>query len=423
MGPALALHGDRSVNDATQSVWLKRGQVAATVLCITSCAVPLPTEEGDGPRAAKGDHGHGDFEGATWGTQRELDPCGSWSLEEDFSSQDFAVHSHGLRIGAQGAIDVTVERLSGRWQPRVVVYSNEGLLPRDRGETVPGEAADDEGADSFAVTLWDEGADRSSLQLAPRDARVTLLELNIVGAPPHDESAPEGGADGEEEPTGPGLHDGVMPPPDARYRVTVTQRCHADTPWFLWNTYYYLSYETSHDGDTMTLRDPTCAAIAEVPRAFYEEACVQGSGLLEDGSMVQVDGSCDCAPSCPTGGRLCFHHYEEPPAPFSRGARGTPMVPLRSIAVDRELISLGTPVYIEELDGVEIPRVNGLGGFVHDGCFRADDVGGAIRGVHIDVFTGHDQMHLALERLLPTRSQLTATIDAAKCQRLAPEPP
>lgn len=53
-------------------------------------------------------------------------------------------------------------------------------------------------------------------------------------------------------------------------------------------------------------------------------------------------------------------------------ASGREAVPYVSVAVDRKLIPLGSTVYIDYGDGV-----------VHE--FRADDVGGGVKGEHIDV--------------------------------------
>ena len=53
-------------------------------------------------------------------------------------------------------------------------------------------------------------------------------------------------------------------------------------------------------------------------------------------------------------------------------ASGRKAVPHVSVAVDRKLIPLGSTVYIDYGDGV-----------VHQ--FRADDVGGSVKGEHIDV--------------------------------------
>jgi 3D (Asp-Asp-Asp) domain-containing protein len=88
--------------------------------------------------------------------------------------------------------------------------------------------------------------------------------------------------------------------------------------------------------------------------------------------------------------------------------------------VDNDVIAPGTLLYAEQWDGVAIPAVDGLGGFTHDGCFRADDVGGAITGHHYDFFAGTAGMWQALEDIFPTHSTFTVYTDPGKCAYLAP---
>ena len=69
-----------------------------------------------------------------------------------------------------------------------------------------------------------------------------------------------------------------------------------------------------------------------------------------------------------------------------------PLHPYRTVAVDPELIPLGSPLYLETY------RALGLG----DGCMLASDTGGAIRGRHIDVFRpapGRGEQARRLERV------------------------
>jgi 3D (Asp-Asp-Asp) domain-containing protein len=74
-------------------------------------------------------------------------------------------------------------------------------------------------------------------------------------------------------------------------------------------------------------------------------------------------------------------------APFGLGTGGYQLVPFRTIAVDRSQIPLGSVIYIPAARGVSITLPSGEQ-VLHDGYFFAADVGGAIRGNHIDVFIG-----------------------------------
>jgi 3D (Asp-Asp-Asp) domain-containing protein len=106
------------------------------------------------------------------------------------------------------------------------------------------------------------------------------------------------------------------------------------------------------------------------------------------------------------------------PIRWGKGSRNNALEPLRSWAVDTSVIPHGTVVYVEEWDGVDIPQVGELGGFTHDGCFRADDVGGGINGNHFDFFAGTPQMWQALEGIYPTRTNFTVYTDSPRCAHL-----
>ena len=185
-------------------------------------------------------------------------------------------------------------------------------------------------------------------------------------------------------------------------------------------TYYYKSVETDFSGsDDTTLYDASCQPIAQVPASFSDSACIEGSARLEDGRVVNYATTCSCGRPCPTGGTICYEVVDSSRFPWGKGNRNNPLVPLRSLAVDTDIISNGELIYIEDFDGLAIPEVDGLGGFTHDGCFRADDVGGAINGQHFDVFAATSGMHQALERELPTRTRVRSWVRAdQRCAHL-----
>lgn len=184
----------------------------------------------------------------------------------------------------------------------------------------------------------------------------------------------------------------------------------------LWNTYYYLSNEDDHSGPKNTaLNDSNCNPIVNVSSSFSDAVCIEGSGKLSDGRVINYAKTCSCGRPCPTGGIICYSVVDKNQFPWGKGARSNPLEPLRSLAVDRSRISLGTVIYLEEFDGYQVPVDGTLGGFVHDGCFRADDVGGAIQGSHIDIFSGTKSMYLKLNADFPTRTDFTAYKNASKC--------
>ena len=62
---------------------------------------------------------------------------------------------------------------------------------------------------------------------------------------------------------------------------------------------------------------------------------------------------------------------------------GCKVVPMRTVAVDKTLIPRRTVLFIKETVGVKMPD-----GRAHDGYWYASDVGGAIKGERIDLYTG-----------------------------------
>ena len=186
----------------------------------------------------------------------------------------------------------------------------------------------------------------------------------------------------------------------------------------LWITYYWLVEQRDYPGDLDTvLFDKACRPLATTSAAFSDELCIEGSGRLDDGRVVNYAATCACGRPCPNGGRVCYEEVEPEHFPWGKGSRSNPLVPLRSIATDPGLLPFGTQVYIKEFDGAVIPSHDGLGGFVHDGCFRADDVGTAIEGAHIDIFAGSESVWQALEAVAKTHGDVTISLEAARCTR------
>jgi 3D (Asp-Asp-Asp) domain-containing protein len=71
---------------------------------------------------------------------------------------------------------------------------------------------------------------------------------------------------------------------------------------------------------------------------------------------------------------------------FGEGTASYNLVPFRTIAADPSIFPLGTVLYIPKARGNKI--VVGDKMIIHDGYFFVADIGGAIKGVHIDVFIG-----------------------------------
>lgn len=184
------------------------------------------------------------------------------------------------------------------------------------------------------------------------------------------------------------------------------------------NTYYNFPSEADYRGETTKLMSGSCTALATVPRAFHDTVCVQGSGLLRDGTTVSfARRDCECAELCPRSNqKICFDALDKKSFPWGRGATGRPITPLLTVAVDPSVIELGTPLYIPEYDG--IPREEG-GMAPHNGCFLAQDRGIRVKGNHIDVFTGLERTTALWNRLVPSNKGVTVIVGAPRCQRAA----
>lgn len=106
---------------------------------------------------------------------------------------------------------------------------------------------------------------------------------------------------------------------------------------------------------------------------------------------------------------------------YHRGAKGVgaldslgcKVVPMRTIAVDKTLIPRRTVLFIKETVGLKMPD-----GGTHDGYWYASDVGGAIKGQRIDLYTGHGAASMK-----PMQKLNLATLTAVKVGQFKGCPP
>jgi 3D (Asp-Asp-Asp) domain-containing protein len=182
------------------------------------------------------------------------------------------------------------------------------------------------------------------------------------------------------------------------------------------NTYYDFPSESDFEGEPVSLMNTECKPIAGVARGFYESVCVQGSGTLKGGGTVSfAKRDCACAAECPrTGQRICFDLLDKKQFPWGRGAMGKAITPLLTVAIDSNVIALGTSIYIPEYDGM---ARDPSGTTVHDGCFLAEDRGLKVQGQHVDVFTGHSEITKLWNRLVPSHKGVTVVLDSPRCKR------
>jgi len=195
-----------------------------------------------------------------------------------------------------------------------------------------------------------------------------------------------------------------------------------DQQWAL--RFYWLSLESDYDevASTSVPRGGACAAppnrwveiytqegyfFGRIPERYACSLKLEGSGLMRDGRIVNYTGSCKF------GYGTCFQQLDIEDFPFGRGAGQRPLVPFKSVAVDPRVIRLGEPLYIPELDGIALPD-----GSIHDGCVRADDTGGGIKGRKMDFFVvTYGNFRSLLDELLGV-SWITPHVQAPRCEYL-----
>ncbi|MEE9383775.1 MAG: hypothetical protein V3V08_10210 [Nannocystaceae bacterium] len=187
----------------------------------------------------------------------------------------------------------------------------------------------------------------------------------------------------------------------------------------LWNTYYWMTREEDFGpGDDVALYDSDCDEMATVSQEFFETICVEGSGMLLSGELLNWADTCDCGDSCPAHGlTVCYTELDTDDYPWGAGTDSSQLEPLVSWAVGEDFYQ-GTVFFVEQIEGVAVPLVDDIGGFVHDGCFRADDVGVGVEGDHFDFFAGTHGMFKVWETLFPTNTYFTVHIDDPRCDYL-----
>jgi two-component system sensor histidine kinase HydH len=186
------------------------------------------------------------------------------------------------------------------------------------------------------------------------------------------------------------------------------------------NTYYDFPAESKEpeSGPTRQLYDQSCKAIRTVSQVFHDQVCVQGSGRLATGETVSfAKRDCSCAAVCTrTDQKICFEKLDPKAFPFGRGANGTPITPLRSVAVDITVIPMRTVLYIPDFHGLKGPD-----GKVHDGCFIAEDRGLKVEGKHVDIFTGDPSTTVSWNQAVPSNKGVRVIIGASRCAHLQGE--
>jgi 3D (Asp-Asp-Asp) domain-containing protein len=166
----------------------------------------------------------------------------------------------------------------------------------------------------------------------------------------------------------------------------------------LWSTYYNVHIAKSGSGSNPLL-DPSGRSLGHsLSNKDWCLAALEGTVTIIDssGSVIETynfagrgsSEQVDCSIFFPRLGRsLNRSRFKVSKGEYGEGAGGFNLVPYRTIAVDPSVIPLGSVIYIPAAKGISVTLPSGKS-VTHDGYFFAADVGGAINGIHIDVFVG-----------------------------------
>ena len=155
-------------------------------------------------------------------------------------------------------------------------------------------------------------------------------------------------------------------------------------------TFYWIALEKeTGEPKTKALLDIHGNTLAHVSESFWKSIRLEGTGRLLDNRILNFhqfkeneDGSRDIL------FRVCPKE-----AAYGYGYENRPLVPFRTIAVDPEKIPLDSWIFIPQAKGALLPD-----GAIHDGFFRVLDVGSAIQGFRIDLFTSFGDQSAVFRR-------------------------
>jgi 3D (Asp-Asp-Asp) domain-containing protein len=144
------------------------------------------------------------------------------------------------------------------------------------------------------------------------------------------------------------------------------------------------------------------AALATLPLLFLgSNAQAASSDPVGDLIMSVVTGS---LPSGPGWNLKATLYHAGARGVGALDALGCKVVAMRTVAVDKNLIPRHSVLFIKETVGLKMPD-----GTAHDGYWYASDVGSAIKGQRIDLFTGSGAKSMG-----PARALNLASLTAVK---------
>lgn len=158
--------------------------------------------------------------------------------------------------------------------------------------------------------------------------------------------------------------------------------------------YNHLDIPISHKGEVSKLskRRWCSAGIEGSVRIAYKNGDIIAYNYHRTGRQIRVGRK-----------RRAYEvvKFRKAKSKYGEGVKSMGLVPFRTIAVDPKNIPYGTVLFIPSAVGKVVTLANGQT-FKHDGYFYAADTGGAIKGNHIDVFTGGSRSTQSLDFIKST---------------------
>ena len=218
--------------------------------------------------------------------------------------------------------------------------------------------------------------------------------LACTGLNGRDPAPPEPEVRSSVDATDPGLRF-ALPEPDG-------SALHA-APLLVWFTNYYTPIYPEQDGGIPLLGADNLPISGGLTRQQWCDVALQGSASLVDRSgqataYVYLDSQGPEQASCDAQlGDLSDRikratrriRFRAVAHPYGCGVADYPLIPFRTVAVDRDTIPYGTVLYVPAFRGQAFTLDEER--YVHDGYVYAADKGGAIQGTHMDFFTGHQR--------------------------------
>lgn len=173
-------------------------------------------------------------------------------------------------------------------------------------------------------------------------------------------------------------------------------------------TYYWIAFEREHKGTKdVPLINCEGEILAPVSDAFAKEISLEGTGVLEDGRVLNLQSE---HPSAVYG--WCFFEVDRAEAPWGWGSH-VPLHPFRSIA-ENGYLPAGQTVFLPDFIGIPIPAADGGIDF-HDGCFVVEDTGYTLDERHVDVFVLARAHYMKLHRLIGGKNQVQIYMNSPLC--------